>query len=144
MPLLELICRAGALPSTARAEFVSNVGELLGRWNDLPKTNTFRFAPSLKIVELPASAMHEGVKPPDEATYLLSVATPAGSLITQGKADFLADVTKAFLTVDSGTPDANRVRIHIHEIPLGNWHIWQLADHVRRAAQPGTVHAFPL
>lgn len=144
MPLLELTCREGALSSEARAEFVSTLGELLQEWNDRPNSYSLRFAPSLQFVELPASAMHEGAQPTAEATYLLSVAAPVGSLGTPRKAGFLADITKAILAADGGTPDANRVRIHIHEIPLGNWNVWQRADHARRAAQPGSVHSLPM
>lgn len=142
MPLLELTCREGALPGQARAQFVSVLGELISQWDDQPKRNSFRVGSALQIVELPPSAMHEEAEPTGEASYLLSVATCAGSLGVKEKADFVADVTKAILTADGGTPDANRVRIHIHEIPLGNWDVWQRADHVRRAAQPGTVHSF--
>jgi phenylpyruvate tautomerase PptA (4-oxalocrotonate tautomerase family) len=141
MPVLELTCREGALSSKARAELISMLGELLQIGNDQPKTNSFRFAPSLQIIELPASAMHDGAHPDTGATYLLSVATPAGSLGIQRKADFIADAIKAILTADGGAPEDNRVRIHIHEIPLGNWDAWQRADHVRRAAQPGTIHS---
>lgn len=144
MPLLELTCREGALSDNARARFVSALGELLERWDDQPKRNSLRLGSALQIVELPATAMHEGSQPAGEATYLLSVATAAGSLGAKEKADFVADVTRAILTADGGTSDGDRVRIHIHEIPLGNWDVWQRADHARRAAQPGDVHSFQM
>lgn len=144
MPLFELTSREGALSGEARAEFVSMLGKLLQDWSDLPNCTSIRFAPALQIVELPAPAMYEGAQPTAAATYLLSVATPVGLMGTQRKADFVSDVTKAILTADGGTPDAHRVRIHIHEIPLGNWDVWQRADHARRAAQPGTVHSFQM
>ncbi|MBP2454795.1 hypothetical protein [Mycolicibacterium lutetiense] len=141
MPLLELTCREGALSAEARAELVSLLGPLLEHWDDRPKRNSLDFGPALQIVELPASAMHEGIQPAAEATYLLSVATAAGSLGTKQKTDFVTAATKAILAADGGTRDAGRVRIHIHEIPLGNWDVWQRSDHARRAAQPGTIHS---
>lgn len=142
MPLLELTCREGALSNKARAGLVSMLGKLLQHWNELPKSNSFRFGPSLQIVELPASGIYEGGQPTAGTTYLLSVATPLGSLGPRRRADFVAEVTNAILSGDGGPPDANRVRIHIHEIPVGNWDVWQRANHVRRAAQPGTIHSF--
>lgn len=142
MPLLELTCREGALSSQARELFISTLGELLECWDDQPKRNAFRIGSALQIIELPASAMHEGDQPTGAATYLMSVATAAGSLGTEQKAEFVTALTKAILDADGGTPDTNRVRIHIREIPPGNWDVWQRADHARRAAQPGTVHSF--
>lgn len=141
MPLLELTCREGSLSGQAREVFISALGELLERWDDQPRRNAFRIGSALQIIELPASAMHEADQSGD-TTYLLSVATAAGSLGTEQKAEFVTDVTKAILAADGGAPDVGRVWVHIREIPPGNWDVWQRADHARRAAQPGTVHSF--
>jgi phenylpyruvate tautomerase PptA (4-oxalocrotonate tautomerase family) len=121
MPMLELTYPEGALDANARTSLVEELTATLLRWEGAPDTQLFRDATWAYVNEQPAWAVNRAGKPADSPTFHLAVTVPGGALSDRRKAGLVDETTRLILDAEGGDRDAQRVWVHIHEIPDGNW-----------------------
>ena len=71
--------------------------------------------------ERPAWAINRAGAPAEPPVFRLAVTVPSGALSERRKAGFVEEATKLVLEAEGGDGDSQRVWVHIHEIPDGNW-----------------------
>jgi phenylpyruvate tautomerase PptA (4-oxalocrotonate tautomerase family) len=121
MPMLELTYPEGALRAGARSSLVEDLGETLLRWEGAPDTEFFRQVTWVYLDERPAWAINRAGAPAEPPVFRLAVTVPSGALSERRKAGFVEEATKLVLEAEGGDGDSQRVWVHIHEIPDGNW-----------------------
>jgi phenylpyruvate tautomerase PptA (4-oxalocrotonate tautomerase family) len=121
MPMLELTYPEGALQPDARALLVEQLTAALMRWEGAPDTALFRHASWALIHERPAWAINRAGAPADPPVFVLSVTVPAGAMSDRRKAGLVEEATKLILDAEDRDHDPQRIWVHLHEIPDGNW-----------------------
>ena len=121
MPMLELTYPEGALQPDVRSRLVEELGATLVRWEGAPDTEFFRQATWGYLDERPAWAINRAGAPAEPRVFRLAATVPAGALSERRKAGFIQETTRLILDAEGGDGDPQRVWVHIHEIPDGNW-----------------------
>jgi phenylpyruvate tautomerase PptA (4-oxalocrotonate tautomerase family) len=137
MPMIDLICPAGALSESAKTDLMQTLWRACLRWEALPETPATASIAWVYLDERPAANISVGGVQPATPVYRAHVSVMAG-FMEQFRIDGLVrEVTEAILKADGGGSDSATPRVFciVEEVPSGTWGVDGVPWHSATAAE---------
>jgi phenylpyruvate tautomerase PptA (4-oxalocrotonate tautomerase family) len=137
MPMIDLICPAGALSESAKTDLMQTLWRSCLRWEALPETPATASIAWVYLDERPSAHISVGGVRPARPVYRAHVYVMAG-FMEQSRIDGLVrEVTDAILKADGGGSDNATPKVFciVEEVPSGTWGVDGVPWHSATAAE---------